>query len=474
MENLPSQILLQVVFILLNAFFAGSEIAFLSLNSVKLGKMADEGDKTAARMLALVENPNRFLSAIQVAITLSGFLGAAFGTENFSGYLTDFLLTLELPLPENVLTVFSMVVITIVISFFSIAFGEMVPKRIAMQQPYGWAKAALGVMHVISVVFAPMMGLLNLATNGSLRLLGLKTETEDDAASEEDIRLMVENSGEQGTIAQEEQQWIENVFDFGDMVASDAMTPEPDVTAFSLEESSEDILEAIRTTGLSRYPVYEEDINDIRGILNARDFLLNLQREQPKTLAELLRPAYFVPESVHADQLFKDMQSRKQHLAIVVDEYGGTAGVVTIEDLLEQIVGNIYDEFDPEEPQPIVKVSDTVWRAQGSLRVEALAEELDIELPEDLDYDTLGGMVMSCLHAIPADGSQFTVEVNGLRIRVEKIEDRKVVWALVEKLPPAPPAEEKESGKKREHGQEEDAAAAEPEAREPAKAAKSE
>ena len=474
MDNLPSQILLQVVFILLNAFFAGSEIAFLSLNSVKLSKMADGGDKTAARLLALVENPNSFLSAIQVAITLSGFLGAAFGTENFSGYLTDFLVSLGTPLPASMLGVISMVVITIVISFFSIAFGEMVPKRIAMQQPYAWAKAALGVMKVISVLFAPMMALLSVTTNGSLKLLGLKTEAEDDAASEEDIRLMVENSGEQGAIAQDEQQWIENVFDFGDMVASDAMTPEPEVTAFSLEEESKDILEAIQTTGLSRYPVYDEDINDIVGILNARDFLLNLQRDKPRTIKELLRPAYFVPESVHADQLFKDMQSKKQHLAIVVDEYGGTAGVVTIEDLLEQIVGNIYDEFDPEEPQPIVKVSDTVWRAQGSLRVEALAEELDIELPEDLDYDTLGGMVMSCLHAIPADGSQFAVEVNGLRIRVEKIEDRKVVWALVEKLPPAPPAEEKESGKKREHGQEEDAAPSEPEAREPAKAAKSE
>ena len=459
MDSLPSQILLQVVFILLNAFFAGSEIAFLSLNSVKLSKMADGGDKTAARLLALVENPNRFLSAIQVAITLSGFLGAAFGTENFSGYLTDFLVSLGTPIPAGVLGVFSMVVVTVVISFFSIAFGEMVPKRIAMQKPDMWARMALGTVKAISLVFAPMMWLLDVTTNGTLKLLGMKTKADDGAASEEDIRLMVENSGEQGAIAQDEQQWIENVFDFGDMVASDAMTPEPDVTAFASDEKKEDILQAIQTTGLSRYPVYEDDINDIIGILNARDFLLNLQRDKPRTLKELLRPAYFVPESVHADQLFKDMQSKKQHLAIVVDEYGGTAGVVTIEDLLEQIVGNIYDEFDPEEPQPIVQVSDNVWRAQGSLRVDELAEELDIDLPEDLDYDTLGGMVMSCLHAIPANGSQFTVEVNGLRIRVEKVEDRKVVWALVEKLPPAPPEEEKESRRGRDAKAEEPAPA---------------
>ena len=445
MQNLPSQILLQIVFILLNAFFAGSEIAFLSLNPVKLSKMAEGGDKTAARLLALVENPNRFLSAIQVAITLSGFLGAAFGTENFSGYLTDFLLGLGLGLPAGAVTVFSMVVVTVIISFFSIAFGEMVPKRIAMQKPYLWARTALGVMHGISTVFAPMMALLNVTTNGTLRLFGMKTEAADAAASEEDIRLMVENSGEQGTIAQEEQQWIENVFDFGDLTASDAMTPEPEVTAFSLDETPDTVLHTIRETGLSRYPVYEENINDIRGILNARDFLLNLQREHPKPLAELLRPAYFVPENVHADRLFRDMQAQKHHLAIVVDEYGGTAGVVTIEDLLEEIVGNIYDEFDPEEPQPILEVSPGVWRVEGSLRVEDLADVLGVDLPDDLDYDTVGGMVLSCLHAIPQDGAQFTVETHGVRLRVEAFQDRKVVSALVEKLPPddgaAPDAE---------------------------------
>ena len=274
-----------------------------------------------------------------------------------------------------------MVVVTIIISFFSIAFGEMVPKRIAMQKPDMWARMALGTVKAISLVFAPMMWLLDVTTNGTLKLLGMKTKADDGAASEEDIRLMVENSGEQGAIAQEEQQWIENVFDFGDMVASDVMTPEPDVTAFSIDETPENIIQAIQETGLSRYPVYEEDINDICGVLNARDFLLNLQAKNPKPIKGLLRRAYFVPESVHADQLFKDMQSQKHHFAIVVDEYGGTAGVVTMEDLLEEIVGNIYDEFDPEEPQPIVQVKEGLWRVQGSARVEELADVADIEHP---------------------------------------------------------------------------------------------
>lgn len=447
MDGLPAQILLQIVFILLNAFFAGSEIAFLSLNQIKLSKQAEEGDKTAARLLTLVENPNRFLSAIQVAITLSGFLGAAFGTENFSGYLADFMVDVGLPLSPSVAGVIAMVVVTIIISFFSIAFGEMVPKRIAMQKPDMWARMALGTVKAISLVFAPMMWLLDVTTNGTLKLLGMKTKADDGAASEEDIRLMVENSGEQGAIAQEEQQWIENVFDFGDMVASDVMTPEPDVTAFSIDETPENIIQAIQETGLSRYPVYEEDINDICGVLNARDFLLNMQAKNPKPIKGLLRRPYFVPESVHADQLFKDMQSQKHHFAIVVDEYGGTAGVVTMEDLLEEIVGNIYDEFDPEEPQPIVQVKEGLWRVQGSARVEELADVADITIPEDADYDTLGGMVMSCLSTIPEDGSKLTVETNGLRIRVEMVEDRKVIWAYVQKLPPEEP-QDKDSQKK--------------------------
>ena len=450
MPNIASQILLQIVFILLNAFFAGSEIAFLSLSQIKLSKKAEDGDKTAAALLKVVENPNTFLSGIQVAITLSGFLSAAFGTENFSGYLDDFMLgTLHLPLPAGVVSVISTVLVTVIISFFSIAFGEMVPKRIAMQKPMMFAVPALHVLRVVSVVFAPMFALLNVCTNGTLRLMGMKVEAEEGVASEEDLRLMVESSGEQGTIDQDEQEWIENVFDFNDMTASSAMTPEPDVTAFSLDEDPQEILKAIRETGLSRYPVYEDDdVNDICGILNARDFLLNLQEENPRPLKELLRPAYFVPESVHADQLFKDMQAQKQHLAVVVDEYGGTAGVITIEDLLEEIVCDIFDEFDPAEPQELTEMGKGMWRVAGSMRVEEFAEALDFELPEDRDYDTVAGLILSCLPSIPEDGTTPSVEVCGLQFDVQTIEDRKILWAMVHKITPPPQAEDEEAEEK--------------------------
>ena len=347
-----------------------------------------------------------------------------------------------MPLSAGVAGVISTVLVTIIISFFSIAFGEMVPKRVAMQKPMLFARPALTVMRVIRFCFAPMIGLLGVTTNGCLTLFGMKTEAEDGVASEEDLRLMVENSGEQGTIAHEEQEWIENVFDFGDMTASGAMTPEPDVTAFSLEDTNDEILQTIRETGLSRYPVYDEDINDICGILNARDFLLNLQSGDPQPLKSLLRPAYFVPESVHADQLFKDMQAQKQHLAVVVDEYGGTAGIVTIEDLLEEIVGDIFDEFDPAEPKDLTEVGEGIWRVSGSMRVDEFAEELDFTLPEDRDYDTVAGMILSCLPTIPEDGTTPSVETCGIHFDVQSIEDRKILWAVARKIVPEKEDEE--------------------------------
>ena len=439
-QSLIGPLLLQLILILSNAFFACAEIAVISVNDSKLEQLALQGDRRAQALSGLTRQPARFLATIQVAITLSGFLGAAFGTENFSGYLADFLVDVGLPLSPGVAGVIAMVVVTIIISFFSIAFGEMVPKRIAMQKPEMWAKMALGIVKAISLVFAPMMWLLDVTTNGTLKLLGMKTNADEGAASEEDIRLMVENSGEQGAIAQEEQQWIENVFDFGDMVASDVMTPEPDVTAFSLDESAEDIIQAIQETGLSRYPVYEEDINDICGVLNARDFLLNLQAKNPKPIKGLLRRAYFVPESVHADQLFKDMQSQKHHFAIVVDEYGGTAGVVTMEDLLEEIVGNIYDEYDKKKDY-IIPNPDGSWTISGRAELKDVEKVLDIDLPEREEFNTLSGLILNETEEIPKEGDQFEVTVDGLRIQVLKVVDRRIEETRVSLLPTEPPEE---------------------------------
>ena len=444
MDSIVGKLLLQVVLIALNAFFAATEIAVVSLNTTKLKKMEEEGDKRATRLLKMVDAPSAFLSTIQIAITLSGFLGSAFAADSFSGYIVNWVyngLGLTM-IPAGVMNGIATVVTTIILSYFSLVFGELVPKRVAMQKSFQVACFTSRVVSAVATVMRPVIWLLSVSTNGMLKLLHLKTEAEEETVTEEEIRMMIDLGGQKGTIDQEEQEWIENVFRFDDISVREAMTRTADVEAFSLKATDEEIIHTIRETGLSRYPVYDEDVNDIVGILNARDFLLERGAEHPRSLKELLRTPYFVPESIHADDLFRDMQTKKVHIAIVIDEYGQTAGIITIEDLLEEIVGNIYDEFDPAEAPEMEKLGDNLWRVNGGVFIDELAEELDIDLPEDADYDTVGGMIFSCLHTIPADGSQFDVQVNGLDIHVEKIEDRRIEEALIRKLPQEEPEEE--------------------------------
>ncbi|MBQ8851256.1 MAG: HlyC/CorC family transporter [Oscillibacter sp.] len=257
-----------------------------------------------------------------------------------------------------------------------------------------------------------------------------------EEVSEEEIMAMVEEGEESGTIETAEKELIENIFEFNNITAEDIMVHRTDMVSLSLEDDDQTILDAIRQSGLSRFPVYQGDVDDIVGILSTREYLLNATSAQPKPLKQLLRPAYFVPESVRADVLFRDMQSKKIHMALVVDEYGGTSGLVTLEDLLEEIVGNIYDEFDPQDEQEIIYLEENLWRVSGSTDLEELAGALGIELPqeEELDFDTLGGLVFANLSVIPQDGSHPVVEALGLRIRVEELCERRVEWALVEKL----------------------------------------
>ena len=444
MGSIVGKLLLQVVLIGLNAFFAATEIAVVSLNATKLKKLEEEGDKRAKRLLKMVETPSSFLSTIQITITLAGLLGSAFAADSFAGYIVDGVyngLGLTM-IPVGVMNTIAMIITTLILSYFQLVFGELVPKRIAMQKSFQVACFTSRVVVAVATVMRPVIWLLSVSTNGMLKLLRLKVEAEEETVTEEEIRMMIDLGGQKGTIDQEEQEWIENVFRFDDISVREAMTRTADVEAFSLDATDEEIIHTIRETGLSRYPVYNEDINDIVGILNARDFLLERGAENPRSLKELLRSAYFVPESIHADDLFQDMQTKKVHIAVVIDEYGQTAGIITIEDLLEEIVGNIYDEFDPAEKPEMERLEDNLWRVNGGVFIDDLAEELDMEIPEDEDYDTVGGMIFSCLHTIPADGSQFDVQINGLDIHVEKIEDRRIEEALIRKLPPAEPEED--------------------------------
>lgn len=286
-----------------------------------------------------------------------------------------------------------------------------------------------------------ILAVLLCAALGVIVWLWLQLRQERKAVSEEDIREMVDKGEEKGEIEKEEKELIENVFEFNNSTAADVMVHRTDTVMLWVNDSPEEIMDTIRSSGLTRYPVYDEDTDDIIGILNTRDYLMNALEKKPKSFRQLLRKAYFVPETVRTDVLFRDMQSKKTHFAVVVDEYGGTSGIITMEDLVEELVGDIYDEFDPQDEQEIVPLGENLWRISGGTALEDVAEALAMEFPEDEEAETLGGLVFARLDVIPADGSHPVVETDGLHIEVEKLADRRVEWAKVSKMEPKPDEE---------------------------------
>ena len=444
MNSILPQLLLQVILILVNAFFAAAEIAVISLNASKLRKSAEDGDKTCARLLKLVEEPSGFLSTIQIGITLAGFLGSAFAADNFSGYLVDWVYG-DLgfhALPLSALNTLSVILITLILSYFTLIFGELVPKRIAMQKSFAVAKFVYRVVSFVALIMKPAVAFLSFSTNVVLKLFGMKTEAEEETVTEDEIRLMVELGEENGSIDSDEKEWIQNVLEFNDTIVRNCMTHESEIIAIPADATDEEITQLINESGVSRYPVYQEDLHDIIGILNARTFLLSRAKGEKTDIKKLLRPAYFIPETVHASTLFRDMQKQKLHIAVVVDEYGDTSGIVTLEDLVEEIFGNIYDEFDENEPAEIEQLQENLWRVTGTADVSDIAKELDIDLPESSDYTTLGGMVFSNLKTIPKDGTTVELDVGGIHIHVDAISRRRIQSALVSKIEKEPEEEE--------------------------------
>ena len=445
-DPIGSQILVQLLLILINAFFAATETSVVSLNENKIRKQADDGDLKAKQLLKMIESPTRFLSTIQVCITLSGFLASAFASDSFAALLVGLFVNAGFTLisPAALHTI-CVILITLVLSYFMIVLGELVPKRVALQNPEKTASFACGTIRVVSKIFSPLVWLLSASTNGVLRLLRINPNEASEEVTEEEIRMMVDMGSETGAIEQDERAMIENIFEFTNTTAADVMVHRMDVVAIHVEDDDQEILKTIRESGLSRFPVYDSDIDDIIGILNTRDFLLNAQSQQPRPLRQLLRDVYMVPETVAADTLFSNMQKQKIHLAVVVDEYGGMSGIVTMEDLLEEIVGNIYDEFDPSEDSEIEKLGENLWRVNGTVELETLAEALGVDLPLDQEYDTLGGMVFSSFSSIPEEGTHPEVTMYGLHIRVESICDHRVEKALVSKVE-TPETDAKEEG----------------------------
>lgn len=427
--DIAIKLLIQVVLIALNAFFAASELALVSLNEAKLRRQAENGDAKAAKLLKIVEQPTGFLSTIQVGITLAGFLGSAFAAESFSGVLANWLYygcDLQF-FTVAVWDTIAVVFITIVLSYFSLILGELVPKRMAMRNPEGFARKVCGVIAGLTKALKPVVWFLSVSTNGVLRMLRINPNENTEVVSEEDIMGLVDAVEEQGEIDNDTKEMIENVFEFDNTAVSEMMVRRADMTVVYETQTPEEILATMLESGLSRFPVCGENTDDIKGILRAREYLFAVHENPECKLSDVIREAKFVPDTIPANILFKEMRENKIHMAIVVDEYGQTAGLITMEDLLESIVGNIYDETDTLEAPEIELIEENHWHVAGSMSVEDAAEEIGVVLRDEEDtFDTIGGFVIANLAYIPQDGETPEFHYKNLQVKVLTVKEKRI------------------------------------------------
>lgn len=417
-----------VILILLNAYFAATEIAFISLNDAKIEKKAKEGNKKAKQIQKMLKNPSKFLATIQIGITLAGFLSSAFASDAFAGMLAPKLNELMPFISINVWQNISIVIITIILSFFTLVFGELVPKRLAMKYYEKISYATIGVIKAISVITAPFVKLLTWATNIVSKIFGVG-EQEEEIVTEEEIKMMVDQGEEKGSIEENEKELINNVFEFNDIVASEIMTHRTDMYAIEIEQDLYEILDEIDEYKYSRIPVYRDSIDNIEGILFLKDILKSVSMRKKIKIADIIREAYFVPETKPIDEIFKELQANKMQMAIVVDEYGGTAGVLTMEDILEELVGNIFDEYDDIEFE-YKKLDENTYLIDGSISLYELKKILNVELPEG-DYETLSGYLIEKLGRLPEEGEYPVIEDEKLTYKIQEYEDKRIRWVKV-------------------------------------------
>lgn len=418
MSDIVNQLLLQLVLILLNAFFAATEIAVISLNEKRVKARAEDGDKKAVKMLRMIEEPTRFLSTIQIGITLANLLGSAFAADNFAERLSGFFIqTFQISEAyTGVINTVAIVVITIILSFFTLVLGELVPKRVAMRHKEKLAEAVCGVISFLAVVLKPIIWLLTVSTNGVLRLFGIDPQAKEEPASTEDIILMLDAGVDEGSLDQNDIEYIKNVFKLDGMIAEDVMMPRKSVVFVAQDETDEEIMKKIEEEGYSRMPVYAEKEDHIIGILHTRDYLL--KRGTPGfTLDQVMLPPVFVPETAHLDALFKDMQTGHNHMVIVVNEYGETAGIVTMEDILEELVGEIWDERD-EAVEDFKKAGDGTYIVLCSAFIEDFFEFFSLENQGETEASTVNGWLTELSGSIPKVG--YTFDYENLTITVTK------------------------------------------------------
>lgn len=423
-------LILQVILICLNATFASAEIAVISMNETKLKKMAEEGDKRACRLSALTEQPARFLSTIQVAITLAGQLGSAFAAESFSGPLADWVIRMGLDVPEGVVKTAALVVITLILAYFSLVFGELVPKRIAMKKAEQLSLLLSGLLYSTAKVFAPLVFFLTKSTNGVLRVLRINPEEEEEQVTEEEIRLLLMEGKKQGNIDTEETEMIRNIFEFDDICVEQICTHRVDMDCLYLEDDMEKWEHTIHTTRHTFYPVCQDNQENIVGVLDTKEYFRLDRRDQNEILEKAVLKPFFVPETMKANTLFQSMKGKRIYFAVLVDEYGGVSGIITLHDLIESLVGELYDPGEEEEPQDIVEIAENQWIIQGSADLQEVKEQLGLT-HEDDDCDTFGGYICSVIDRIPEDGETFVCRTSELEIKVLSVQNHRIREAVV-------------------------------------------
>lgn len=428
-----NSILFQLLFLafltLGNAFFAGAEMAVVSVNKNRIKVLADEGSKRAALLQTLFEDSTKFLSTIQVAITLAGFFSSASAATGISQVLGGWIAQFGIPYSNTI----AVVVVTIILSYFTLVFGELVPKRIALQKAEAFSLFVVQPIYIISKILSPFIKLLSLSTNGFLHLIGMKTENLEEAVSEEEIKKMLETGSENGVFNEIEKEMINSIFSFDDKTAKDVMVPRREVFAIDIEEPLEKILDEILETRHSRIPVYEEQIDNIIGILQVKDVMIEARKKsfEEVDIRALLKEAFFVPDGKSTDELFREMQKTKNRMAVLIDEYGGVSGILTVEDLVEEVMGEITDEHE-EEVVELQKIGEKEYLLDGSILIEELNEKLNLKL-ETENYDTLSGYLIEELGYIPKDSGQCELDADGVHFKILEVKEKRIrkVWMKI-------------------------------------------
>lgn len=420
-----SQLIILAVLIFLNAFFAASEIAFISLNDTKIEKQAKEGNKKAKQIEKMLKTPSKFLATIQIGITLAGFLSSAFASDTFAEKLAPILFQCMPFFSLGVWKSISIIIITIILSFFTLVFGELVPKRLAMKNYEKIAFGTIGIIRAISIITSPFVKFLTLVTNSISKLFGVG-ENEEESVTEEEIKMMVDQGEEKGTIKEEEKELINNVFEFNDITVSEIMKHRKDIFAVDINISNDELMEELSKEEYrySRIPVYDETIDEIKGILYIKDVLKNIGKKNFK-VKNVVKDAYFVSQTRLINEVFKELQKNKMQIAIIIDEYAGTAGLITMEDILEELVGDIYDEYDKEEKE-FEKIDENTYIIVGSMPIYDVNKLLNANIPEG-DYDTLSGFLQEKLGRIPEEEEKPIIETKEVTYKIEKYEDKRIL-----------------------------------------------